>query len=252
MIRPRLVVANAKMNLTPAAAEVWAGAIRGLAGPLAGVSVALAPAFPALERVGRALAGSPVLLAAQDVFGEASGAYTGEVSAGMLRDLGVSLVLVGHSERRRVRKETEADFSRKMQCLAESGLAPLYCVGETLEEREGGRTESVLARQMAALDSFPSAPPGLALAYEPVWAIGSGRPATAGMAAEVHTLLRTMLASRYGDEVAGKVRILYGGSVTSGNAPELFARDGIDGALVGGASLDPASFTGIFRAAARA
>jgi triosephosphate isomerase len=250
--RSRLVVANAKMNLTPAEAERWASSLLAAQDRFRGVTVGLAPAFPALERVARVLTGSPFLLVAQDVFQNAAGAYTGEVCATMLRDLGVSLVIVGHSERRSIRKETEADFSNKMARLAESGLSPLYCVGETLEEREGGRAEKVLERQMAALDPFPSVPPGLALAYEPVWAIGSGRPATAEMASEVHAGLRRMLASRYGGGAAAGTAILYGGSVTPENAPDLFGRDGIDGALVGGASLDPKRFAAILEAAARA
>jgi triosephosphate isomerase len=253
MTRPRLVVANAKMNLTPAEAEVWAGAILSDAPRYRGVRVGLGPAFPALERVGRVIAGSPFLLVAQDVFGQTAGAYTGEVSATMLRDLGVSLVIVGHSERRAIRKETEGDFSRKMQRLTEAGLASLYCVGETLEERESGRTEKVLERQMTALGAFDPAPPtGLALAYEPVWAIGTGRPATAEMASASHGILRKMLAVRYGKDVATAVQILYGGSVTPENAKELFARNEIDGALVGGASLDVRRFGAILEAAARA
>ena len=252
MTRSRLVVANAKMNLTPSEAEARAKVLVEKRALFAGVTVALAPAFPSLERVGHAIAGSPFLLAAQDVFGEAAGAYTGEVCAAMLGDLGVRLVIVGHSERRGVRKETEPDFSRKMARLVEVGISPLYCVGETLEEREAGRTEKVLTRQLSALDSFPAAPPGLALAYEPVWAIGTGRPASASMAAEAHDLLRRAVAARYGKSAAERILILYGGSVTPENASELLSERGIDGALVGGASLDASRFADILEAAARA
>ncbi len=189
-------------------------------------------------------------LAAQDVHVEPKGAHTGEVSVAMLADVGVAMVLVGHSERRRDRKETDAEFARKMKRLADASLAPVYCVGETLEERDGGRTEAVLAAQMGALDLFgDSLPPGFVLAYEPVWAIGTGRAATPDMADEAHAFLRARLADRFGGEAAGAVRILYGGSVTPANAKELFSRAQIDGGLVGGASLVPADFAALAVAA---
>ncbi len=167
------------------------------------VDLAIAPAYPALERVGRHLAPTRVKLAAQDVHVEPKGAFTGEVSVAMLSDLGVGMALVGHSERRRDRKETEADFSRKMKRLADAGLVPVYC-GKTLEERDGGR-RTVLAAQMKALDLFGEAlPPGFVLAYEPVWAIGTGRAATPDMAVDAHAFLRARLAERFGQAAAGR------------------------------------------------
>ncbi len=250
MSRARLVIANWKMNLVPAAAEGFLTAFRGeLASLPAGVGTGLAPAFPALERIGRGISGTPVLLGAQDVHTEKEGAYTGEVSAGMLRGLGVHFCLVGHSERRRYRHETEAELARKMQRLVEAGIAPVYCVGETLEEREAGATERILARQLTAFDGLSAPHPGLVLAYEPVWAIGTGRSATPAMAAETHAVLRKELAARFGSAVATGLRILYGGSITPANSPGLFAEPEIDGGLVGGASLDPKGFAAVVRAA---
>ena len=250
MNRARLVIGNWKMNLSPSAAATFVAAFGGeLASLPAGIGVGLAPAFPALERIGRAVRGTPVLLGAQDVHGEKEGAYTGEVSAGMLRDLGVAFCLVGHSERRRHRRETERDFAKKMERLVEAGISPVYCVGETLTEREGGQTEAVLSRQLAGFDGLAAPHPGLVLAYEPVWAIGTGRAATPGMAAEAHAVLRAGLAARFGRATADGLRILYGGSVTAANSQQLFAEAEIDGGLVGGASLDPKGFAAIIRAA---
>jgi len=248
--RQRLVIGNWKMNLAPSATDRFLVALRDeLASLPPVVGVGLAPAFPALERVGRGLSGTPVLLGAQDVHAEKDGAYTGEVSATMLRDLAVAFCLVGHSERRRYRRETEADFTKKMDRLVEAGISPVYCVGETLEEREAGRTEEVLSRQLTAFDGAATPPPGLVLAYEPVWAIGTGRAATPQMAAGAHGALRSGLAARWGDGTARGLRILYGGSVTAGNAAALFAEEEIDGGLVGGASLDSKGLAAIVRAA---
>lgn len=247
--RPRLVVANWKMNKTPSEAAAWAAEFLPLSKSFpAGVGTGVAPAFPALDRLGAAIAGSGIALVAQDVFTEAKGAFTGEVSASMLKELGVSWALVGHSERRRDRHEEEAELSRKIRRLLDTGLAPLYCVGETLEQRESGDTERILAKQMGCFDAFPDAPAGLVLAYEPVWAIGTGRAATPQMAADAHRAIRKLLAARYGEVLAGAIRILYGGSVTPANAAELFSEEEIDGGLVGGASLVPADFAAIVRA----
>jgi len=242
--RTPLVIANWKMNKTPSEAALFCDDFLSRLPALPeSVDLAIAPAFPALERVGRHLLPTRVKLAAQDVHVEPKGAHTGEVSVAMLADVGVAMVLVGHSERRRDRKETEADFSRKMKRLADAGLAAVYCVGETLEERDGGRTEAVLAAQMGGLDLFGDAlPPGFVLAYEPVWAIGTGRAATPEMAADAHAFLRARLADRFGATAAAGVRILYGGSVTPANARDLFGKEEIDGGLVGGASLVPADF----------
>jgi len=251
MIRVRLVIGNWKMNLTARAAESFVAAFREELPSLpAAVGIGLAPAYPALDRMARALSRTPVLLAAQDVHSQKEGAFTGEVSAEMLKDLGVGLCLVGHSERRRYRREAEAELTKKMARLVEAGIAPVYCVGETLEEREAGKTGDVLARQLTAVDGLAAPPPGLVLAYEPVWAIGTGKAATPGMAADAHRLLRSGLATRWGEATARGFRILYGGSVTAANAAALFSEEEIDGGLVGGASLDPKGFAAIVRAAA--
>jgi triosephosphate isomerase len=246
--RRRLLVANWKMTRTPSAAAVLARAIAALARPVE-VDVAIAPSFPALDQVREALRGTGIALAAQDVYPEREGAFTGEVSAAMLKDTGVSIVLVGHSERRHLRGERERDFARKMARLVEEGLAPLYCVGETRGERDAGRTAEVLRLQLGALDAFAVPPPGLTLAYEPVWAIGTGLSATPEMAGDVHALLRAGLAARYGEGVALSTRILYGGSVSPANAPALFARAEVDGGLVGGASLAAGDFAALLAAA---
>jgi triosephosphate isomerase len=246
--RRRLLVANWKMTRTPSAAAVLARAIATLARPVE-VDVAIAPSFPALDRVGEALRGTGIALAAQDVYPEREGAFTGEVSAAMLKDAGAVLVLVGHSERRHLRGEREPDFARKMARLVEEGLAPLYCVGETRAERDAGRTADVLRTQLGALDGFAAPPPGLTLAYEPVWAIGTGLSATPDMAADAHARLREELAARFGGEVARGARILYGGSVSPANAAALFAKAEVDGGLVGGASLAAGDFAALLAAA---
>jgi len=244
----RLVVANWKMYLAPSASADLAARIAS-ALP-AGVDVALAPSFGALERVGRLLAGGPVALAAQDVSPEREGAFTGEVSAASLKELGVAIGIVGHSERRQRHGESGALLAKKLERLVENGIAPLYCIGETRAERDGGRTVEILTAQLAALDGYSVPPPGFALAYEPVWAIGTGLAATPEMAAETHAALRRALGTRWGAEAAGSIRILYGGSVTAANASALFAQPGLDGGLVGGASLDADAFVAILRAAA--
>ena len=244
--RARLVIGNWKMNLSPSAAATFVAAFGGeLASLPASVGIGLAPAFPALERVGRAVRGTAVLLGAQNVHGEKEGAFTGEVSAGMLKDLGVAFCLVGHSERRRYQRETEAELARKMERLVETGISPVYCVGETLEEREAGATEKILARQLTALDGLSAPHPGLVLAYEPVWAIGTGRTATDDQAQEVHAFLRGVLTQVWGASAAASVRIQYGGSVKAENATGLMAKPDVDGALVGGASLKADSFAAI-------
>jgi triosephosphate isomerase len=251
MSRARLVLGNWKMHLAPGEAAAFVEAFRKELPSLPpGVGVGLAPAFPALERVGKAIAGTRILLAAQDVHHEPKGAFTGEVSAPMLKDLGVTLALVGHSERRRLRGEGESVLAKKMVRLADAGIAPLYCVGETLEEREAGETERILARQLTAFDGASAPPRGLVLAYEPVWAIGTGRAATPEMAAEAHSAIRALLAARWGEAPARALQILYGGSVTAANAASLFAQGELDGGLVGGASLDAGGFAAIVRAAA--
>jgi triosephosphate isomerase len=211
----------------------------------------LCPPFVYLGAVARWLEGAPIALGAQNLSEHAAGAHTGEVAGSMLKDIGCQYVIVGHSERRTLYGEADAVVAAKFRAAQAIGLVPIACVGETLAERESGKTEAVVARQMRALiDTVGGAAFARAVvAYEPVWAIGTGRTATPEQAQEVHALIRKLLA--VGDAtIAPTVRILYGGSVKGSNARELFAQKDIDGGLVGGASLDAADFLKIFAAAA--
>ena len=214
-----------------------------------GVAVAVCPPAVWLEAVAERVAGSAVRLGAQNVHPAAEGAYTGEVSTAMLGGLGVRYVIVGHSERRQRFGETSAFVAEKVRACVAAGLVPIVCVGETLDEREAGDAEAtVLAQLGASLDGVElGAPADLVVAYEPVWAIGTGRTATPEQAQAIHAAVRGALAERFGGGEA--VEVLYGGSVKPGNAADLFAQPDLDGALVGGASLDAASFAAIVEAA---
>ncbi|MCA9510347.1 MAG: triose-phosphate isomerase [Myxococcales bacterium] len=212
----------------------------------ADVDVVLAPTFTALHAVGKAIAGSRVALAAQNVSAEPKGAFTGEISTEMLRDVGCAYAIVGHSERRALYGETSELVARKAQALLAAGMRPIVCVGETLEEREAGRVEAVVGEQLAGslAGIADDRAAEVVVAYEPVWAIGTGRTATPEIAQEVHAFVRTRLRERFG---AGgdAIRIQYGGSVKPDNVAELMAQPDIDGGLVGGASLEPESFASI-------
>jgi triosephosphate isomerase len=243
-----LIAGNWKMHKTVAEARALAREIRQGLSPSPGVEVAVAPPYTALAAVAAEIAGSPVKLAAQEVFWEKQGAYTGAISPPMLADVGCHYVIIGHSERRQYFGETDETVNRKVKAVLEAGLCPIVCVGETLEQREQSHTFAVVERQirqgLAAL--APGQGERLVIAYEPVWAIGTGKTATPDQAQEVHKLIRDLLP-----EVAGAadLRILYGGSVTPDNAKELMGQPDINGALVGGASLKAASFLGIIAAA---
>jgi triosephosphate isomerase len=220
--------------------------------PAAGrAEVVLAPPYTALHAAAHAAALTSFALAAQNLFWEDQGAYTGEVSAPMLKDLGCRYVILGHSERRTLFGERDEAINRKVRAALRHGLRPILCLGETLPERDGGRTESVVTGQLQkGLDGVPKEEIlQVAIAYEPVWAIGTGRAASPSQAMDVHATLRSLLAGGWGAEAGEQVRILYGGSVTPDNAPEFLASSGIDGALVGGACLDPQSFARIIAAA---
>ena len=252
--RPRLVAGNWKMHRTPAEGAALAReivALRAADPAAAAVAVALCPAFPALESVGAALRGSGVLLGAQNLHAETHGAHTGEVSGPMLVALGCRFVIVGHSERRHGMGETDAQVAAKLRAARRDGLTPIVCVGETLAEREAGRTADVLVRQLAAAYAGLAAAEAATtvLAYEPVWEIGTGRVATPEQAREAHQVLRAALDRVAGAGAGGAQAILYGGSVNAGNAAALFAEDDVDGALVGGASLEAASLWTIVAAA---
>ncbi len=249
-----LVVANWKMNHTASQAAEFAHRLRPLLAPIAGdlgsrLEVAIAPAFPALERLGHSLAGSGVALAAQDLHEASAGAFTGEVSLAMLEDLGCRFVLVGHSERRQSFGDSDLRIEAKLERVLPSTLRAVLCVGETLAEREAEAVSSVLERQLAApirrvAESGRPAGDALVVAYEPVWAIGTGRVATPELAQAAHAQIRRLLVAGLG-QGGERVRILYGGSVKPANARSLLEQPDVNGALVGGASLDPGDFSSI-------
>jgi triosephosphate isomerase len=246
MRRP-LIAGNWKMNLTRRAAVALAEAVvKGAAG-WEGVDLAVCPPLCYLEAVGAAVAGSKVALGAQNMYFQPEGAYTGEIAASMLRDLGCRYVILGHSERRHILHETDEEVNKKVHAALAAGLIPIVCVGELLSEREAGRTGEVIRRQFAGSLAGLSEEQvrKIVIAYEPVWAIGTGKVATPDQAEEVHLDLRKIIAQRYNEAVAQTVRIQYGGSVKADNAAELLRQPDIDGALVGGASLKADQFLGI-------
>jgi triosephosphate isomerase len=247
MMRKQYVAGNWKMNNSIAESVGLARAVAAGLPENCAAEVAVIPPFVALPAVAEALAGSPIRLGAQDVFWEKSGAFTGEISAAMLADAGCAFALVGHSERRHVIGESDEIVRRKLDALLAAGLEVILCVGERLEEREAGRTEERLETQVRAgltgLDAAGAS--GVTIAYEPVWAIGTGRTATTAQAQEAHAFIRRLVGGLLGATVAGAMRIQYGGSVKSSNAAELLAEPDVDGALVGGAALEAGSFLGI-------
>ncbi len=246
MRRP-FIAGNWKMNLNRAAALALAEGVAKKAASVEGVDLAVCPPSCYLDAVGRAIAGSKVALGAQNMYHERDGAFTGELSAAMLCDLGCTYVILGHSERRHILGETDAAINKKVRVALAAGLKPIVCVGELLAEREAGQTLSVIRRQFDG--SLAGIPPEqfsvVVIAYEPVWAIGTGKVATPQQAEEVHVALRKIMAERYNETLANSVRIQYGGSVKPDNAAELLKQPNIDGALVGGASLKVDQFLGI-------
>lgn len=247
--RRKLIAGNWKMNKTLPEALALVRELKGLVASLPGerVELAVAPPFVSLQAVARELEGSPVKLAAQNCHWEASGAYTGEVSAQMLKDVGCAYVIIGHSERRQYFGETDETVNKRARAVVGAGMTPLLCVGETLAEREANRTLEVVGRQVeGALKGFQAAEvAGFVLAYEPVWAIGTGRTATSAQAQEVHRAIREQLGRLYDRGTAERVLIQYGGSVKPDNAAELLGQPDVDGALVGGASLKAGDFAAI-------
>ena len=247
MTKKKLIAGNWKMNGNLEANDALVRAV--VAGARdAKCAVAVCVPAPYLAQVQMLKSGSALELGAQDVSPHAQGAYTGEVSAPMLREFGVRYVIVGHSERRQYHGETDALVAEKAKAALASGITPIVCVGETLAEREAGRTEEVVKRQMAAVIHVNGhCISEIVVAYEPVWAIGTGKTATPQQAQEVHALLRKQLAAATGH--AERVQIIYGGSMNAANAAALLAQPGIDGGLIGGASLKPADFLQIVAAA---
>jgi triosephosphate isomerase len=251
-VRKPLIVGNWKMNKTASGAAAFIRDLQERLPVSTNADVVLAPPFTALESARRALGPSSwISLGAQNVHWETHGAFTGEVSAPMLRDLGCRYVIVGHSERRALFGERDENIQKKVLAALRHGLSPILCVGESLAEREAGRTESVITTQLtgslAGLTTKDLAT--VIVAYEPVWAIGTGRAATTEMAVTVHRSIRLFVEAGWNSEIASAIRVLYGGSVTPQNIESLLGSDTIDGALVGGACLDPDSFATLVRIA---
>ncbi len=248
-MRKPLIAGNWKMFKTLSEVNSFAGEIRTRVSDDPGPEVLICPPYVYIQTFAEALAGTPIKTGSQNVYWEDSGAYTGEISAPMLKSIGAEYAIIGHSERRQYFSETDETVNKRIFAAFRSGLVPIVCVGETLGQREAGRTFSVIEGQMknglAGIDAGQAA--SLVIAYEPVWAIGTGKTATPELAAEVHSFIRKLLSGIFGDDTASGIRILYGGSVKGDNIDALMAKEDIDGALVGGASLDAASFERIIR-----
>lgn len=245
--RRPVIAGNWKMYKTISEAARFINGLKSRVATVAHCEVVVAPPFTAIHAAAEAAAGSIIQVAGQDAAWEKEGAFTGDVSAAMLKDAGATYAIVGHSERRQLHGETDESVNRKLRSVLASGLTPIVCVGETLSERELGHTKQVLERQFSAgTAGLTSADfSRIIVAYEPVWAIGTGRTATPEIAAESHRYLRELAAGRFGRPLAESLRILYGGSVKPDNVKALMAEEEIDGALVGGASLKLDSFTAI-------
>jgi triosephosphate isomerase (TIM) len=246
-MRSPLIAGNWKMFKTVHDAVVYAKELRGLVKDMEDVEIVIAPPFTALHPVAEAVRNSVVAVAAQDMFWEKEGAYTGEVSATMIREAGAEYVIIGHSERRQYFGETDLSVNRKTAAALTAGLIPIVCIGETLEERERNDTTDVLDRQIKqGLDGITGAQvASLVIAYEPVWAIGTGRVATAEQAQQAHDHIRRRLRGWFGADSAEQCHILYGGSVKPDNVKEIIGQADVDGALVGGASLEVPGFVDI-------
>ena len=249
--RRPLVAGNWKCHKTVAESVTLARAIDGALPASLDCEVLVAPVFTALLSVGEALQGSRILLGAQDVYWEEQGAFTGEISAPMLKDTGCSHVIVGHSERRQLFGETDQAVNRKALAVLAHGMTPIICLGESIEERQAGKTlDRILSQLDGALEGMSASQVERAvIAYEPIWAIGTGVTAKPEDAQQAHAALRARLGERFGEALAGGTRILYGGSVKPDNAAILMAQFDVDGALVGGASLSADSFVGIVKGA---
>ena len=249
-MRKQVICGNWKMNNTSAETTALITALRAKLDQVKGVEIGVAPPFPFLALAHEKLAGSVIRLAAQNMYWQKSGAFTGEVSPGMLKDVGCAWVIVGHSERRQYFGETDKTVNQRIVAALAEGLTPIVCIGETLEERDAGRTLAGVETQLkGAFEGLSEAQLlKLIIAYEPVWAIGTGRVATPAQAQEVHAFIRGFL-EKASATVANNVRVLYGGSVKGDNAAELLAQPDIDGALVGGASLKADEFVRIVQGA---
>ncbi len=249
--RRYIIAANWKMHMTPNETKVFMQRFLRYFGAKSLVDVVIAPPFVSLSEAAAALSNHPVVaLCAQNMSPKPAGAFTGEISAVMLKELAVTYVILGHSERRSLFGETDAYINEKVLAAHEARIKPILCVGETLEERDAGKVEEVLSTQLEGClnEVGPRRMVDTVIAYEPVWAIGTGRNATPEQAQEAHAFIRKFIGEKYGPDTAGHVRIQYGGSVKPNNAHELIKQDDVDGFLVGGASLEPGSFYEIVKA----
>lgn len=249
-MRKRIIAGNWKMNKTLDEAIDLARAIKDKAADVQNVDMILCPPFTNLSSVVDVVKGTNIGVGAQHLHWEAKGAFTGEISADMLRSVGCQYVIIGHSERRQYFGETDETVNKRIKAALAAGLVPIVCVGETLEEREADKTQEVVETQItgAYKDISSNDAENMVVAYEPVWAIGTGKVATPQQAQEVHAYIRSLLKTVYSEKVAETVRIQYGGSMKPGNAAELLANPDVDGGLIGGASLDADSFLGIINA----
>ena len=251
MSRKNIIAANWKMNMTPSETAAFLDPFLKTFPEATSVDIVIAPPFVSLAKASETITSNPaVALSAQNMSHEASGAFTGETSAAMLKEVGCDYVILGHSERRSLYGEDAMVINKKVHATLAAGLKPILCIGESLDERDGGQLEFVLSQQLegslAGISAGQMAE--IVIAYEPVWAIGTGRTASPEQAQETQAFVRSVLATLFGSDVAGATRIQYGGSVKPGNAAELIGQPDIDGFLVGGASLDPTSFAEIVKA----
>lgn len=251
-MRTPVIAGNWKLFKTIAEATALVNDLKPLVAATSGVEIVVAPVFTALSRVSDALAGSNIHLAAQNCYWEEEGAFTGEVAPKLLKDAGCSHVIIGHSERRQYFGETDATVNKKVKAALVAGLTAIVCVGETLAQREADKTFAVIETQIrGGLEAIPvESLKQVVIAYEPVWAIGTGKTASDAQAQEIHAFIRGLVAKLFGQSAAGGIRILYGGSVKPDNVKGLMAQADIDGALVGGASLKADSFAAIVNFAA--
>ena len=246
-MRTPMIAGNWKLNKTCGEAVELINALKPAVADVTGVEIVVAPVFTALAAVSEAIAGSNILLAGQNCYPEVNGAFTGEVSPALLKDVGCSYVIIGHSERRQLLKESDEFINRKIKAATAAGMGAILCIGETLEEREADQMFDILRRQVRlglkklAADAMDT----VVIAYEPVWAIGTGKTATDEQAQEAHAFIRALVKETYTEEIADATRILYGGSVKPANVDQLMAQPDVDGALVGGASLQAEDFAGI-------
>lgn len=251
MSRKNIIAANWKMNMTPSETAAFLDPFLKTFPEATSVDIVIAPPFVSLAKASESITANPaVALSAQNMSHEASGAFTGETSAAMLKEVGCEYVILGHSERRSLYGEDDLVINKKVHAALAAGLKPILCIGESLEERDGGQLEFVLSQQLEGSLAGISAEQmaDIVIAYEPVWAIGTGRTASPEQAQETQAYVRSVLATLFGGDVAGATRIQYGGSVKPGNAAELIGQPDIDGFLVGGASLDATSFAEIVKA----